>query len=144
MARRIEVTCAALAAAAGIVAIAVALFAPTIRTEAVTSDGIITRETRSMAAEGVEAGVVLVFGLAAVLLASLVAAGLLHARYGVLGSSAPLWVPAIMLAVLVVLTGFSVGLFFAPSALLALAAATAATRASASGRGHETDAEVGH
>lgn len=128
MTRRIELACATLAAVSGIAGMAVALFAPTIRSETVTSDGIITNETYSMAADGVEAGVILVFALVAVLLAVLVAAALLRTRQAATGGSAPLWAPAIMLAILIFLTGYSVGPFFLPSVVLALAAAIAATR----------------
>ncbi len=132
MARSIEIICATAAALLGAAAMAFALFAPTISTQTVASDGAVSGETHSMFDDGVEIAVIAVFASVAVLLLLLACAAVFHAERRAFRGTLPLWTPAIALSALVVLAGFSVGLLFLPSALLALAAAVAATRVSAS------------
>jgi len=139
----IEVAAAALAAAFGAISVAVTLFAPTVSTMSATAPavsvasdgsiitagpGVVTSETVSLYEDGVESALIVALVAVALMLAWLVAAAYLHGRAGVFVTSAPVWAPALLLCAFVFVTGFSIGLFFFPSALFALIAAIAATR----------------
>jgi hypothetical protein len=141
-ARTAEVAAAIGAAIFGAASIAFTLFAPTVSTMSVSAPpvtygpggmptvpttSVATSETTSLFEDGVEQALIVALILLALLFAWLVVSALLHGRPDAFRSSAPVWAPAIVLCVFVFLAGFSIGLFFLPSALFALVAAIAAT-----------------
>ena len=138
-ARTTEVAAAVGAAIVGAASMLFVLIAPTVSTMSGTSavvaaDGSLvqagstgTVETHSLMEDGAEGAVIVALVILAMMFAWLVVAAFLHGHAGGFRSSLPIWIPAVLLCVFVFLTGFSIGLFFVPSALLALIAAIAAT-----------------
>lgn len=134
-----ELAFAAGSALFGGLAFLVALLAATTtrsETESAAGTVVVTTEHHSPGFEWLAA---IALTLVALLLVWLVVAATLHAQLGIIRTSAALWVPALVLTLFAWATGFSVGLFFVPSALFALLAAAAATRAGPAQRGRMTN-----
>jgi hypothetical protein len=127
--RRLEVICGLAAGALGLLALGVALFAPlgTMSgcTTSLAPDGV-TRTDCSTTHMGIAQIQGLVSLLPAIILiaAPLIGIAVFAVRHSVgRGSLVPLWISVAVLYVAMVLAILSIGIFFAPSALLALLAA---------------------
>jgi hypothetical protein len=138
LARVVEFAAAMGTAIFGVAGVIFVVFAPTISTQSATSSAVsvapgsvittspgggVTSQTTSMFEDGVERAVIVALILVALLLAWLVVAAFLHGRAGAFTGSPPVWLPALLLCTFVILAGFSIGLFFFPSAVLALVTA---------------------
>lgn len=133
LARRVELVAGVLAALLGTAGLAYALFGPTATVETRTAgpDGgrVIEHRTESLAEQGLEP-VTAGFMAAALLVMLGVGAGAyVHARRGRPLGQRLMWLCTAILLPAAFLTGFSVGLFFLPAALAALAASVAGATA---------------
>ena len=130
MTRWIELAAGLAAPAAGLAGAAAVLFLPTVASETAVAGPngavLMERRTERLIESGLEPAVAVVLALALLLAAGVAAGAYLHVRRGLARGRGLLWACTAVLLVGVILTGLSVGLFFAPSALAALAAAVAA------------------
>jgi hypothetical protein len=127
--RRIEAVCGVAAGALGLVALGVALFAPLgTMSGCVTSlspDGATRTDCSTTSVSIVQAqGLVSLLPAIILFAAPVIGIAVFAVRHSVgRGSLVPLWIGVAVLYVAMVLAILSIGIFFAPSALLALLAA---------------------
>ncbi len=136
MQRRSELWSGLLATVLGIVGLAYAVLGGTgsfqSDTSQVSTDGTVTRTTiagtTSLAEHGVSPVTVLFVGIVLFCLAGTATGAYLHSRWEDRVGFVVLWICAALLVVGSLLSGFSIGLFLLPSALLALFAAMVGSR----------------
>jgi hypothetical protein len=130
--RRIEAICGVAAGALGLVALGAALFAPLVAqsgcTTTLTSDGVTQTDCSTATpisiaqAQGL-ASLIPVITAFSVILISIAVFALLHSAGRWIGSLILLWISVALLWLAMTVALLSIGIFFAPSALLALVAA---------------------